>query len=224
MTQSLFYVQEGRGNVQRRRALGEPGNFHFATCSVAIALTSKDPRHKRYVFAICVHQVLTKERVASLTGICPGKATRNQAFFYALKHLSVHVNDKVQVAILVILSGKCGPGWQPTSTVLIYVKGSSMRISIRSDCFSSAPRNSTPTTTGAKAKQAALLARPEEILDLQRHVDEDTRDILIVAAERMDILLRDKSHFLHKKDQVDTPAKVPLIQQKRDLLAHPGPS
>lgn len=76
--------------------------------------------------------------------------------------------------------------------------------------------------TQAKATQAAILAKPEEILDLQRHVDEDTRDVLFVAANRMDILLRDKSHFLHAKGTAgtsDSPPKIPLIQQKRDLLA-----
>lgn len=49
--------------------------------------------------------------------------------------------------------------------------------------------------TQAKATQMALLARPEEILDLQRRIDEDTRDILCVAGARMDILLRDKRAF-----------------------------
>ena len=233
MTQSLSYIQDGgmATNVQRRRALGEPGNFHFATghaCSVAIALICKDPRRKRYVFAICVHQVLTKERVASLTGICPGKATRNRAFFYAPKHLSMHVSDKVHVAIF------SHSVWKMWSWMAAYEHFLDLCQDLEREDFdqvrlrlfsshkidSNHNRKLFQKDTQAKAKQAALLAWPEEILDLQRHVDEDTRDILFAAAERMDILLRDKSHFLHKKDQVDSPAKVRLIQQKRDLLAH----
>ena len=91
----------------------------------------------------------------------------------------------------------------------------------RSDSCSLAPRSPTPTSTArpsTKTLKAALLARPEEILDLQRDFDEDTRDVLHAATERMDILLRDKSHFLHKHDTLTSPAKVPMIQQKKDLL------
>ena len=73
--------------------------------------------------------------------------------------------------------------------------------------------------TQSKADQAALLARPDEILDLQRRIDEDTRDVLSVAGTRMDTLLRNKEHFLHHKSSSETPAKVPMVQQKRALLS-----
>ena len=56
-------------------------------------------RGAHFVFAICIHQVFTRERVASFTGICPGKATRLRALFYGLKHLSLHIRDKVHVAV-----------------------------------------------------------------------------------------------------------------------------
>lgn len=68
------------------------------------------------------------------------------------------------------------------------------------------------------AKVFARDSRNEEILDLQKHIDEDTRDVLSVAASRMNILLKDKSHFLHPEKPLDSPHKVPLIQQKRELL------
>ena len=53
----------------------------------------------------CIHQVFTRERereresLGSLTGICPGQATRLRALFYGLKHLSLHIRDKVHVAV-----------------------------------------------------------------------------------------------------------------------------
>ena len=71
----------------------------------------------------------------------------------------------------------------------------------------------------AQAKATHLLARAEEILDLQRHIDEDTRDVLRVAGERMDVLLHDKEHFLHKKAPPGAATKVPMVQQKKELLA-----
>ena len=72
--------------------------------------------------------------------------------------------------------------------------------------------------TQAKATQAALIARPEEIVDLQRHIDEDTRDVLHVAAKPMELLLKDKAHFLHKKEIQEEKNKVPLLQQTKGLL------
>lgn len=48
---------------------------------------------------------------------------------------------------------------------------------------------------------------------------EDARDILHTAAEHMDILLRDPSHFLHEEPSADQPHKIPLVQQKKEMLA-----
>ena len=56
-------------------------------------------RQTRYVFAICIHQVFAKERVGPLTGICPGTASRLRALFYGLKHLLLHIRDKVHAAV-----------------------------------------------------------------------------------------------------------------------------
>ena len=71
----------------------------------------------------------------------------------------------------------------------------------------------------AKATQTALLARPEDILDLQKHIDEDTRDVLSIAGNRMNILLMCKEHFLHHKSTVADSTKIPMVQPKKDLLA-----
>lgn len=68
------------------------------------------------------------------------------------------------------------------------------------------------------ARAFAKAPRNEEILDLQKHIDEDTRDVLCVAATRMNILLKDKSHFLHQAKPEDSPHKVPLVEQKKALL------
>ena len=68
------------------------------------------------------------------------------------------------------------------------------------------------------AKAFAKESRNEEIMDLRRRIDEDTRDVLSVAATRMNILLKDKSHFTHQGKQEDAPHKVPLAQQKKSIL------
>ena len=103
MTQSIFYIPDGgmatfsgEGLWADLEACNLPAGH---AVSLAVAPTSKDPRHRRFVFAICIHQVFTRERVASVTGICPGKATRLRALFYGLKHLSLHIRDKVHVAV-----------------------------------------------------------------------------------------------------------------------------
>ncbi|CAK9055056.1 unnamed protein product, partial [Durusdinium trenchii] len=57
------------------------------------------------------------------------------------------------------------------------------------------------------ARAFAKESRNEEILDLQKHIDEDTRDVLCVAAARMTILLQDKSHFLHQAKAAASPHK-----------------
>lgn len=161
-----------------------------------------------------------------MTGICPGKATRQRAFFYALKHLSLHINDKVQVPVFQRST------WKIWSWMVAFEQFPDLCQGLEQEDYdqvrllllsgteldSNHNRKMFQKDTQAKATQAALLAKPEDILDLQRHVDEDARDVLFVAANRMDTLLRDKSHFLHAKSKQENPAKIPLIQQKRDLL------
>lgn len=94
MTQSIFYILDGGMATFSEEGLWED----LQEVTLAVAPTSRDRRHRRYAFAICVHQVFTKEIVGSLTGICPGKA-RLRALFYGLKHLSLHIQDKVHVAV-----------------------------------------------------------------------------------------------------------------------------
>lgn len=59
---------------------------------------------------------------------------------------------------------------------------------------------------------------------LPGHIDEDAWDILRVAADRMDILLKDRAHLHHKSDEA-AQHKVPLIQRKQEILGKllPGP-
>ena len=195
--------------------------------SLAVAPTSKDPRHRRYVFAICIHQVFTRERVGSLTGICPGKATRLRALFYGLKHLSLHIRDKVHV---VVFQHNIWKNWSfmaaheqfpDLSMGLEREDFDQVRLLLfsRHEMDSNLNRKAFQRDAQAKATQTALLARPEDIIDLQKHIDEDTRDVLSVAGNRMNILLTCKEHFLHSKTTVVDNSKVPLVQQKKDLLA-----
>lgn len=92
MTQSIFYkVETGMGSFV--------GEGAWESQETRAAPTCQDKRHKRFCFAICVHHIHTRERVASLTGVCPGQVSRQRAFFYGLKHLALHVSEKIQVAL-----------------------------------------------------------------------------------------------------------------------------
>ena len=231
MTQSIFYIQDGgmatfsgEGLWADLEACSLPAGH---AVSLAVAPTSRDPRHRRYVFAICIHQVFAKERVASLTGICPGKATRLRALFYGLKHLSLHIRDKVHVAVF---QHSIWKNWSfmpahdhfpDLSAGLEHEDFDQVRLLLfsRREMDSNLNRKAFQQDTQAKATQAALLARPEEIIDLQKHIDEDTRDVLSVAGNRMNILLTCKEHFLHNKSAMADNSKIPMVQQKKDLLA-----
>ena len=74
------------------------------------------------------------------------------------------------------------------------------------------------------AQRTAKAETPTDILDLQINIDEDIDAILLAGAERINIVLRNKTHFFHKGGN-NTNTKVPLVQQKRELLsqllAHP---
>ena len=170
MTQSIFYIPDGgmatfsgEGLWADLEACNLPAGH---AVSPAVAPTSRDPRHRRYVFAICIHQVLTKERVGSLTGICPGKATRLRALFYGLKHLSLHIRDKVHVAVLRSMlrsssmpSGRTGTSWRRMRSSLTLVSVWSMRIEIKFVSFSSTGTRWIPTSTG-KPFSKMLKPRP----------------------------------------------------------------
>ena len=60
---------------------------------------------------------------------------------------------------------------------------------------------------------------PSDFLAYQKAIDENVGDVLIVAAERMDMLLREPPHFLKKKTEVTEVPKVPLVQQKKDMIS-----
>ena len=66
----------------------------------------------------------------------------------------------------------------------------------------------------ARAKEEA----PTDFLAYQKAIDEDMADILTVAAERMDMLLRDQEHFLRKRVETTQEVRTPLVQQKKDLI------
>ena len=59
--------------------------------------------------AIAVHRIADRVKVASLTGICPGKVSKHRGLFYALKHLALHVKEKIQVCMGGIFDMYIGP-------------------------------------------------------------------------------------------------------------------
>lgn len=102
MTQSIFYIPDGgMATFNGEGLLGIPRSVHLAswTCCFFGHCTNLQRSQTRFAFAICIHHIQTQERVGSLTGICPGQATRLRALFYGLKHMSLHLRDKVRVAV-----------------------------------------------------------------------------------------------------------------------------
>ena len=229
MVQSIFYIQEGgMGTFQHEGHWTPEAAFDIPAghaISLAVAPTCKDVRHKRFVFVLCMHHVSSKRRVAALKGICPGQPTRSRALFYGLKHLALHSKEKVHVAIY---DHGVWKHWQPSAANeqfpdLYQGLDPEDFAQVRPLLFS---KKEQDTNGNRKAFQAdadqlarnfAKSSRNEEILDLQKHIDEDTRDVLCVAASRMTILLQDKSHFLHQAKADAAPHKVPLVEQKRAL-------
>lgn len=67
-----------------------------AICSIAVAATCRDIK---FGFAIRVHNTATRKRIGSIIGVCPGQASQARGLFYALKHLALHVKDKVPAAV-----------------------------------------------------------------------------------------------------------------------------
>ena len=195
-------------------------------CSIAVAPTRGDKRHKRFAFAICVHLTTNKKRVGSITGICPGPASKKRALFYALKQLALHVIEKTPVAL-------CDAGvwktWKPHVAFETFpglFKGLEFEDfdQVWPLLFSTKEldqielRRITQQDTQKLANKTGKLLEPTEILGLQSHGDDDAHEILLRAGERMSMLLRDKSHFLHRKED-GIKDKIPLIQQKKELLA-----
>ena len=58
-----------------------------------------------------MYHVQSRQRKAALKGIVPGKATQARAVFYGLKHLALHVKEKVTIGIHVHAVWKT---WSPT--------------------------------------------------------------------------------------------------------------
>lgn len=194
-------------------------------CSIAIAPTCGDKRHKRFAFAICVHFTSNKKRAGSITGICPGPATRKRAFFFALKHLALHVTEKTPVALYEVGTWQT---WKPhgafehfpdlfTSLEFEDFDHVWPLLFAKKELEQNELRRITQSDTQKLTNKTGKLFEPTEILDLQSHVDEDAHEILLSAGERMSILLREKSHFLHRKDE-HIKEKIPLIQQKKERL------
>ena len=78
--------------------------------------------------------------------------------------------------------------------------------------------------TSAHAIHALTKARaqgeaPQEFLAYQKAIDEDVGDVLLQAAERVDALLRDPTHFLKNKDETVVAGRAPLVQQKKEMIA-----
>lgn len=80
---SIFYIQEGGVGTFVTEGLWTPQDtFEIPAghaLTLAVAPTCKDVRRKRYVLAICLYQVFSKQRVAALKGVCPGRATKARA-------------------------------------------------------------------------------------------------------------------------------------------------
>ena len=156
--------------------------------------------------------------ISSLAGICPGKATKHRGLFYALKHLALHVSEKIQVAIY---DHQVWKNWTPYRAYENYpdlFQGLEFEDfdMIRPLLFSQKELKHNPLRcflqkeTLKVAKQAAEAHKPTAILDLQANIDEDAEAILLAGAERIEVLLKDKNHYFHKDGDFRA-SKVPLI-------------
>lgn len=59
---------------------------------------------------------------------------------------------------------------------------------------------------------------PHDFLTYQKAIDEDVGDVLLHAAERMDLLLRDPTHFPKKKTESPQPRRTPLTTSFSKIL------
>ena len=230
MVQSIFYIQEGGMGTFVTEGIWTPNDTFDVppghALTLAVAQTCKEVRHKRFVFAIALYHVFSKQRKAALKGIVPGKATKARAVFYGLKHLALHVKDKVNIGINVHAVWRA---WSPTRAYeafpdlyqgLDFEDFDQVRplLFAKSEVDSNETRKAFQDDADRLAKAFAHASRNEEILDLQRHIDEDTRDVLHIAGARMDILMKDRSHFLHQGPALQRETKVAMIQQKKMIL------
>ena len=114
LVQRIFYEpEEGSSTLEGTGVWKELGHLRLQKghiCSIAVAPTCGDKRHKRFAFAICVHLSTNKQQVGSITGICPGPATKQRAIFYAMKQLALHILEKTPVALYDTAAWK---NWKP---------------------------------------------------------------------------------------------------------------
>lgn len=227
--QSIFYEpEEGHSTLEGTglwKDLGQLKLHKGYICSIATAPTCGDKRHKRMAFAVCIHQTSNRQQVGSITGICPGPATKKRAIFYAMKQLALHVVEKTPVGLYDVGAWK---SWKPH---VAFEQFPDLFTGLEFEDFDHVwpllfsvkeldqdeTRRITQQDTQKLANATGKLFAPSEVLDLQSHVDDDAHEILLSAGERMSILLKDKSHFLHRKEE-SIQSKIPVIQQKRELL------
>ena len=229
MVQSIFYqVETGMGSFEGTGYWHTQETLAFGTghaFTIALAPTCQDVRRKRFCFAIAVHRIADRQMVASLTGVCPGKVSKHRGLFYALKHLALHVKEKTQVAIY---DHQVWKHWTPRQAYENYpdlFTGLDCEdfemvrplLFARKELKENPLRRFLHHETTKVAKAAAARHTPAAILDLQANIDEDAEAILLAAAGRIEHLLTDKSHYFHKGGGQDS-SKVPLIQQKKELL------
>ena len=227
--QSIFYEpEEGHATLEGTGLWKDLGHLKLDKshiCSIAVSPTCGDRRHKRFAFAICAHLTSSRKQVASITGICPAPATKKRALFYALKHLALHVIERTPVALY---DAGVWESWKPHAAFEAYPDLFTgleyedfdhvwpLLFSVK-ELAQNEMRRVTQADTQKLANKTGKLFEPKEILDLQSHVDDDAHEILLSAGERMSILLKEKSHFMHRKEET-IKDKIPLIQQKKELL------
>ena len=227
--QSIFYVpEEGLATIEGTGLWKDLGLLRFDKghiCSIAVAPTCGDKRHRRFAFAVCVHLTKTKQQVGSITGILP-VMNKSRALFYAMKQLALHVLEKTPVALYDVRTWQT---WKPHVAFETYpdlFPGLEFEdfdhvwplLFSTKELEQNELRRVTQKDTQKLAHRTGKLFEPTEILDLQSHVDDDAHEILLNAGERMSILLQNKEHVLHRKEAV-MKDKIPLIQQKKELLA-----
>lgn len=147
-------------------------------------------------------------------------------FFYELKHLALRVIEKTPVAPY---DAGVWKTWKPHSAFKAFpdlFKGVEYEdfgqvwplLFSTKELAQNEMKRITQADTQKLANKTGELFQPSAILDFQAHVDDDAHEILLSAGERMSILLKERTHFLHRKEE-GVQVKIPLIRQKKELLA-----